>query len=330
MSVSKSVGGQVREAIVFKSVKEIDAIRGRCNDVENDLIDEFWAGRITRREFLRYGAVLGIPTSANVSAYFSTSLLIDNVSGALAAYSLRRVRRAHIGPAVNIRRDSDNTTRDIGFAGDDFDVASFNAFVGAGTGYVAIWYDQTGNAQHATAIGGLSANQSPIALSATPTGKTAIKATATNQGLIAATPSSGAVISFATVSNRIANFGSYQVLVSFDGNNPGLAYRNTPGGGFIVGNVKVAVTGGAACTDNAFHSGVGIMANPAAQVWADNNTTATASFAANTGSTQIDLIGRSGFGFVGYIAEAFIWNRAITAGEIATIRNNHNAYYGTP
>ena len=132
------------------------------------------------------------------------------------------------------------------------------------------------------------------------------------------------------VSNRIANFGSYQVLVSFDGNNPGLAYRNTSGGGFIVGNVNAAITRGAACTDNAFHSGVGIMANPAVQVWADNNTTATASFAANTGSTQIDLIGRSGYGFVGYIAEAFIWNRAITAGEIATIRNNHRAYYGTP
>ena len=48
MSVNKSVGGQVREAIVFKAAKEIDAIRRRCNDVENDLIDEFWAGRITR------------------------------------------------------------------------------------------------------------------------------------------------------------------------------------------------------------------------------------------------------------------------------------------
>jgi hypothetical protein len=29
----------------------------------------------------------------------STPLLIDNVSGALAAYSLRRVRRAYTGPA---------------------------------------------------------------------------------------------------------------------------------------------------------------------------------------------------------------------------------------
>jgi hypothetical protein len=66
----------------------------------------------------------------------------------------------------------------------------------------------------------------------------------------------------------------------------------------------------------------------------DNSATWSGTLTTNTGSTSIALIGCDGTGtnrtLIGYLAEAFIWNRAITAGEIASIGNNHNAYYGTP
>jgi hypothetical protein len=70
--------------------------------------------------------------------------ILDTISGAVAAYSLRLLRSAYTGSAVNIRRSSDNAQQDIGFSGGAFDVASFSAFVGGGNGFVAKWYDQSG------------------------------------------------------------------------------------------------------------------------------------------------------------------------------------------
>src|SRR3954466_7165051 len=40
--------------------RALDRIRGRRNDIENHVIDEFMAGRIDRREFFRRGAVVGM------------------------------------------------------------------------------------------------------------------------------------------------------------------------------------------------------------------------------------------------------------------------------
>lgn len=52
--------------------------------------------------------------------------------------------------AIRVRRSSDNTEQDIGFTGDALDTASLLAFVGAGSAYVTIWYDQSGNGLNAT------------------------------------------------------------------------------------------------------------------------------------------------------------------------------------
>jgi hypothetical protein len=138
---------------MFKSAKEIGAIRRRCNDVENDLIDEFLAGRITRREFLRRGVVLGI--SAPIVAGLADcadppSYPLDLIPGAAFAYSFRKVRTAYAGRATRIQRSSDSTQQDIGFNGEDFNAAAYASFVGAGTGALATWYDQSGNANNAS------------------------------------------------------------------------------------------------------------------------------------------------------------------------------------
>ena len=68
-----------------------------------------------------------------------------------AAFSFRKLRAAYTGYAVKVRRSSDNAQQDIGFTPDgDFNLIAYAAFVGAGTGYVVTWYDQTGNGRHAT------------------------------------------------------------------------------------------------------------------------------------------------------------------------------------
>jgi hypothetical protein len=69
----------------------------------------------------------------------------------LVAFSLRQLSSAYTGNLIQVRRSSDNVTKDIGFtAAGDLDTASLKAFVGSNTGYVSIWYDQSGNGYNAT------------------------------------------------------------------------------------------------------------------------------------------------------------------------------------
>jgi len=83
-------------------------------------------------------------------AELASSLLLDTYSGAAAAYSLRKLRNAYAGSAIRVRRSSDNTSQDIGFnANGNLDTTSLLSFVGAGNGFVSIWYDQSGNGNNA-------------------------------------------------------------------------------------------------------------------------------------------------------------------------------------
>ena len=69
---------------------------------------------------------------------------------AAGAYSLRKLSSTYGGNAIQVRRSSDNTTQDIGFAFDgNLDTNSLTSFVGSGDAYVTIWYDQSGNSYNA-------------------------------------------------------------------------------------------------------------------------------------------------------------------------------------
>ena len=76
-------------------------------------------------------------------------LLLDTYSGAAAAYSLRKLSSTYTGSAIRVRRSSDNTEQDIGFDGSgNLNQSTLTTFVGAGSGYVVTWYDQSGNNIH--------------------------------------------------------------------------------------------------------------------------------------------------------------------------------------
>jgi hypothetical protein len=67
-----------------------------------------------------------------VATTTSTSYLLDTYSGAAAAYSLRKLRTAYTGPAIRVRRSSDNTSQDIGFNTDGtLDTTALTTFVGS-------------------------------------------------------------------------------------------------------------------------------------------------------------------------------------------------------
>ncbi len=66
------------------------------------------------------------------------------------AYSVARLRAGYAGPALRLVRPSDSATLDVGFAGQFVDTAAIDAFLGSELGQVDVWYDQSGNGNHAT------------------------------------------------------------------------------------------------------------------------------------------------------------------------------------
>ena len=76
-------------------------------------------------------------------------LLLDTYSSASAAYSLRKLRTAYTGNAITVRRSSDSTSINVGFdLNGALDTTSLLSFVGAGDGFVSVWYDQSGNGRN--------------------------------------------------------------------------------------------------------------------------------------------------------------------------------------
>lgn len=73
--------------------------------------------------------------------------LLDEYSGATAAYGLRKLRNAYTGSAIQVRRTSPSAaSQDIGFTAlGELDVTALETFCGSGDGYIQKWYDQSGN-----------------------------------------------------------------------------------------------------------------------------------------------------------------------------------------
>ena len=118
--------------------------------------------------------------------------LLDNYTGAAAAYSLRRIGPSgYFGPAIRVRRDSDNTLRDIGFTSDgQLDTVGLLDFVGVtGSGFVDTWYDQSGISRDATQT--ITSNQPQVVNSGSiliQNGKPTILFDGINDSLVNTTP----------------------------------------------------------------------------------------------------------------------------------------------
>jgi hypothetical protein len=75
--------------------------------------------------------------------------LLDEFSGAAAAYSLRDLSLLRNAPVVRVRRDNDDAEQD--FTATEVSDGTLAAWVGAGNnGFVRTWYDQSGNSSDVT------------------------------------------------------------------------------------------------------------------------------------------------------------------------------------
>jgi hypothetical protein len=80
----------------------------------------------------------------------SVGMLDAYTSGLVAAYGLNRLNSTYTGSCMRVRRSSDNTEQDIGFAGMAYDYSALDTFIGAGDGFVVTLYDQSGNGRNLT------------------------------------------------------------------------------------------------------------------------------------------------------------------------------------
>ena len=81
----------------------------------------------------------------------SVTLPLDDITAtATGAFGLRKLRSAYAGNCIKVRRSSDDTTQDIGFSGNDLDVASLETFCSGTNGFIDTWYDQSTNGNNAT------------------------------------------------------------------------------------------------------------------------------------------------------------------------------------
>lgn len=70
----------------------------------------------------------------------------DAIPSIAAAYGMRRLRSAYTGSILRLRRDSDDSESDFGYtAAGDIDTGVISTWLGAASGYVMTWYDQSGN-----------------------------------------------------------------------------------------------------------------------------------------------------------------------------------------
>ena len=92
------------------------------------------------------GLGLGINRGGVLAGEAAASFLLDDYTGAAAAYSVRRLSSTYTGSAMRVREDSGDTEIDIGFdSNGDLDTAAIDTHCGANNGYVVTWYDQAGS-----------------------------------------------------------------------------------------------------------------------------------------------------------------------------------------
>jgi hypothetical protein len=254
-------------------------------------------------------------------------LPLDIISGAVAAYSLRKLRTAYAGMAVNVRRASDDATQDIGFAGNDFDIAGFNAFTAATTGYVTKWYDQTGNGHDA--VQATAANQPQVTLATTSNGRPALTSASTTVEMDATVPATTLPLTLNAVVTRTGNFKNFNAFLAFGNTQPGIYYNNSAGGGIGVAILNSAALPTIVGADNQFHSATGMVNGASSRITVDRAQT-LGSLPGPTGATSLNVFSSAGSGLIGSMCEAIYFPLALAAGDIATLGSNQQSYWGLP
>jgi len=96
----------------------------------------------------RTGGTVPISLKMTWEEVAEATLLLDTYTGAAAAYSLRKLRTAYTGDAINVWNGT--SYADIGFDGSgELDTVALAAHCGSNDGFIRYWYDQSSNSNDA-------------------------------------------------------------------------------------------------------------------------------------------------------------------------------------
>ena len=268
--------------------------------------------------------------------------ILDIVPNATVAYSLRKLSANYTGSLIQVRRDSDNTVKDIGFyANENLDTTILLAFVGAGSGYVSKWYDQSGNGNHATQS---DTAKQPMIVNAgtlvTQNGRPSVYFNSANSQQLVSGSNSGITGNpnlssagiYADIGGAPANWRSVvsasggtsfavglsdQLCFNVDIVNSYIYASDTPAN--FISRIFTRTGGGTSSIGNALYlSGV------------SRSVSVMSTIAVNFSSAPVYIGSLNGTYFWnGYISEIVLWNnKTLSTAEVGTLATNQISYYG--
>lgn len=256
--------------------------------------------------------------------------LIDRLGiNATAAYSLRKLRKFYSGKCCNIRRSSDNATTDIGFNITGlFDTVGFSAFIGAGSGFVTKWYDQSGNGNDASQA--TAANQPQLALNATPSGKPALVASGSQYLIVPALTIAQPISIIASVS-RTGNTAAVTDMF-YNGNSPvTLQFSASANTVRFTANAIANPLISATAADSVFHTLAAIAddgGSASALFVNGTKTTGTVGTGTLVGTSGIFASSAGGNPMTGDLTTLLLFPSLVTDTQVTTITNSERAYGG--
>jgi hypothetical protein len=283
-----------------------------------------------------------------LSAFFSpfagiAQNTLDNIgltAGApsAAAFSLRKLTSTYSGSAIRVRRSSDNNQQDIAFNGlGRLDTTALKTFVGSSSGYITIWYDQSGFGKHASQA--TNAKQPRIVNAGTvdlQNGKPAIifsGAQNLQTSLTGVQASTGGNITTANIvfKNNTANTGilsngdggtnRYTILAPWGDGNTYFDLGNAGSGGRLTGaltwtNMSVGTFQRNNTQANIWKNGLSILSSSTL------STTVT-----STNSMFIGSYDATNYYINGAMAELIVFPSALSTADRQTLECNQSTYY---
>lgn len=271
--------------------------------------------------------------------------LLDT-QGPLVAYSLRKLRSAYTGRAVNITRASDSASTDIGFTSTgDFDTTTTGTFCSGTTCTVNTWYDQSGRGFDAICTASPVIYTGGAVVTSGSTGRAAISFNGTTQ--YCNTPPSffyfgiyGTAEGVGNLATGTANSSEFQGWWAAGGtsfNVPTGAdaiLQQTSGGNIFydrnnIGSASLATTLGTPSVMSTMFGDFYMRQS------VDGNSSAPQNATNPPWRFYLNFIGigrdaaTTNF-WTGKISEEIMFPYAISAEEYTNLRANQKPYYGTP
>jgi hypothetical protein len=259
---------------------------------------------------------------------------------ASAAYGLRRLRRLYTGFCIRVRRSSDNAQLDIGFDSQgNLDILALLAFVGTGSGFVTIWYDQSGNNRHATQT--TAALQPRIVSNGaieTENGRPTIRQLAGGGGFVASVPITGSTLTANAVASLDQQGGTeYKGLMSIS-NAGELDYDSVSRGALLIQDFTTAFLFGYR-NANTSRAGITIGTQFVATsvydgtnniLWKDGIAGSTVASVGNFSTTLLSIgerLAGETSPWIGTLSEQILSTFDFSTADRQTLERNQGSYY---